>query len=70
MDTHQSGNDDRLVPGYTLGVVQVTHSRKGLKKTCQKNQWNISKWNVVDLEVTWKQDHKNAETILWRAWSL
>jgi hypothetical protein len=68
--TCQIGNDDRLVAGYTLGVSQVTHSCKGLKRAYKRNQWSISKWNVVDLEVTSKQDHQNAEKILWRTWSL
>jgi len=70
MDTCQIGNDDRLVAGYTLGVSQVAHSCKGLKRACKKNQCSISKWNVVNLEVTSKQDHQNAKKILWRAWSL
>jgi hypothetical protein len=69
-DTCQIGNDDRLVAGYTLGVLQVAHSCKGLKRACKNNQRSISKWNVVDLEVTLKQDDQNAKKILWRAWSL
>jgi len=61
MDTCQIGHDDRLVARYTLGVSQVVHSCKGLKRACKKNQSSISKWNVVNLEVTSKQDHQNAK---------